>query len=245
MTASSSQLRLKIFSNLATPPVAALHRWWWVPMVAMVGVTVALTLARSHANSVFLYQQQVDFHTLHPGQPGLPAEMPTPPVATVLVNVAGRLVSLVGNWILWIVLLGLSAILLGGREAGFGIMARLAMWSWLSYVVRGVLQIIYVLASGDPLYNPGLSGLFVDNTPPPMGTFIYTIPTRGEQVMAAILGRVDVYLIWQMALLTIGLADLSRLSRRRSVLVVTGIWLIGTGLSLLPILIPALGRLRF
>ncbi len=32
--------------------------------------------------------------------------------------------------------------------------------------IRGVLQIVYMLVAHDPIFNPGLSSLVLDNAPP-------------------------------------------------------------------------------
>lgn len=62
----------------------------------------------------------------------------------------------------------LVLILLGHNEVAFGSVWTLVLWSSLPLVLRGILQSAYMTILERPVYNQHLSGLVVENRPPPM-----------------------------------------------------------------------------
>jgi hypothetical protein len=222
------------------------NRWWWVVgLVACLTVVLAV-LAQSHANCQYLYQIQVDFFAQHPDQPGLPAEPLSPPVMTLLIGIVARLVSTVATCGFWTGTVYLGCLFLSEASANLGSAIRTAVWSWMPYAVRGVIQSAYLWITEHPIYNPGLSGLAVDNTPPPIGGGQhYVSPTQGELVMASILTHVDIYLFWQLALIASGLRALG-LSRKKSILITVGAWVLLTLIRLIPVFFQnTFARFRF
>lgn len=115
--------------------------------------------------------------------------------------------ALAAVWIGWLItgaVLHLASTILGGRSTSATVL-NFAAWAGLPFAIRWVVRAAFVGAAGRGLTGPGLSG-FVAAEAPGMLSFL-------RQVLAT----VDIYLIWHMVLLGIGLAALGGLSRRKVV----------------------------
>jgi len=106
------------------------------------------------------------------------------------------------------------------------------VWTWLPYVLRGLLKTAYILVSGELIVNPGLSGFVQGNHP--TGETVLVPPSLGQTVLQALLGQVDLFLFWNLTLLVIGVMVVARLPRRKAALVTLGVWLLLTALGLIP-----------
>jgi hypothetical protein len=92
-------------------------------------------------------------------------------------------------WLGWLVLAGLLHLvstLLGGRGS-MGSVLNLAAWAGLTFGLRDLLRVVFILIAQHPILNPGLSGF------------------SGVVFVSRILAGVDVFLIWFAILLVIGL----------------------------------------
>jgi hypothetical protein len=112
------------------------------------------------------------------------------------------------------------------------------VWAWLPYGLRGLLQTLYILLSGQLIVNPGLSGLV--RSEPSVGEAVLAPPSAGQTFLTTFLSRIDLFLVWNLILLVIGVAVTTHLSRRKAALVTLGVWVVLTGLSLLPALVGGL-----
>ncbi|MGC9523458.1 MAG: YIP1 family protein [Anaerolineae bacterium] len=229
----------------------ARRRWWIVPAILMVGALIFSGFAYSRANAEFLYQQQVEmFEQMPPEQRGPMAEPPakaTPPLLTTGLRIAGQVVGVIVTWVVWAGLLALASTFFGQNGARFGGFFAMVVWAWLPHAVRHLVQGVYQFVTQTPIYNQGLSGLVLDNTPMAFSPFSgprYVPPTRSDQVWAAFLGRIDVYRVWSLLLLVTGVIIFARASKKRAWLLTLGIWLIATLLSLLPTIIGLTSGLR-
>ncbi|MBN2391201.1 MAG: YIP1 family protein, partial [Anaerolineae bacterium] len=173
----------------------------WLPAVLMVVVVILTTYAGSHADSYYFYQDQLEFYAQSPENARFAPTQPTfVPLMTILIRIGERLAVLFGSWALWAVALYLMCIFTGQRNATFGAMVKLTLWSWMPYIVQGLLQSAYMFLTHDPIFNPGLSGLVLDNTPPAMGLYDYMMIPRQTRLWGTVLSYVDVYLFWHIAL---------------------------------------------
>jgi hypothetical protein len=163
--------------------------------------------------------------------------MAASPLLTVVFPAVGSAVSRVVGWLVWAGALHLVSMLFGGRST-FKQMFPVVVWAWLPYALRGLLQTVYVLTSGQLISNPGLSGLVQNEQA--IGEVVVAPPSPGRTLLVALLSRVDLFLIWNLVLLMIGVGVTTRLSRRKSVLVTLGVWVLLTALGLLPALIGSL-----
>jgi hypothetical protein len=199
------------------------ERRWWLVLVVAAATIVACAFVRKWAECQFLYQAERTYAAARPDAHARPPEPASVPALTVLIGIAGELLYTALTWGAWSAGLYLVGLLLGQREARLGAMFKVVAWSWLPFVARGLVQAAYMGLTQDPIYNPGLSGLVWDHTPPPPGGgYHYLMPTQGQQVWAALLARVDLYLFWHLALIVAGLRRLAGYAHRKA-LVAAGI----------------------
>jgi hypothetical protein len=122
---------------------------------------------------------------------------------------------------------------------------RIVAWSWAPYVLRSIVQCLYMWLTGDPIYNPGLAGLVLDSTPPPPGGgYTYVMPTSAQQLWAALLAHLDVYLFGQLALVVLGLRREAGLQRKKALIVTALVGLFLGAVVILTSFGGSLGRLR-
>jgi hypothetical protein len=107
-----------------------------------------------------------------------------------------------GLWIGWVVLGGLlhlGSTLLGGRGSMLGAL-NITAWASLPFVLRDLLQTIYMLSASHAITSPGLSGFATSS------------------FMIQMLMRTDIFLFWNIALLIIGFSIVDGLPRGKAVL---------------------------
>jgi hypothetical protein len=137
----------------------------------------------------------------------------TPPTALVYTAAAaGPLV----YWTGWAVFLFIGGMLLGGRSS-FREMFKAALTAWAPFALRGFLQAIYILMSGSPIVNPGLSGFGVE-----AGAGDW-----GASFLNHILSHIDIFLPIHLVLLVHFGRRAAGLSRKNTLkLVITGLLLL-------------------
>jgi len=112
---------------------------------------------------------------------------------------------LAGLWLGWPILSGLLHLLstlLGGRGSQASALNVVA-WSSLPYALRDVLRAIYMLIVKHTVTSPGLSG-FITSTQGAAG------------FLANLLKHVDLFLIWYVLLLVLGMAIFDSLTRSKA-----------------------------
>jgi hypothetical protein len=110
--------------------------------------------------------------------------------------------SLAGLWLGWLLLSALlhfGSTLLGGRGTMQNAL-NIVAWGSLPFALRDILRIIFMLSAGHTINSPGLSGF---------------APTAG--FVSQLLMRVDIFLIWNVILLIIGLGIADSLPRTKAV----------------------------
>jgi hypothetical protein len=113
--------------------------------------------------------------------------------------------ALVGIWLTWFLM---SSILhmshfISGSSAGKHGYFNLVAWAMAPLMVREVVRILSMLFTHSAITAPGLSG-FV------------TASTGGAGFLAGILAQIDIFFIWEVILLLVGVIPLSGLSRAKS-----------------------------
>lgn len=129
-----------------------------------------------------------------------------------------------GVIVIWFIIgwsLHLLQTLLGGRGTSRATL-NIAAWAALPMIVRYAVEIAVMLTSDRLLAGAGLSGFA------PLGEGI------GRALLAGILSYIDIYLIWQVILLYIGVRLSSQLSRAKSWVVVLAALIIVLVLRALP-----------
>jgi hypothetical protein len=108
-----------------------------------------------------------------------------------------------GLWLGWVLVAGLlhlGSTLLGGRGTMQGALNVVA-WASLPFALRDVLRVIYMLAAGHAIGSPGLSGF-----------------ATSAGFLPQLLSRLDIFMIWYVVLLIIGIAIFDGLARGKAVL---------------------------
>jgi hypothetical protein len=127
--------------------------------------------------------------------------------------------SLLGIWLGWLLVGGLlhfSTTLFGGRGDTATSM-NIVAWSSLPFAIRDIVRIIFMIVGRKLIENPGLSGF----TP---------VSESGWVIfLGVVLGFVDLYLIWHIILLIIGVKTTSGLPIGKTIgsVLITMILIIG------------------
>lgn len=220
-------------------------RWWLVPVILLLAALVVHGIAYANANADYVYQQQVAFFESMPAEERGPMTAPpphhrsAPHPLTVVLPIGGRVVGTLVTWLIWAGLIALASTFLGHNGTGFGALFAMVVWARVPVTLRYLVQAIAMTLSGTPIYNQGLSGLVLDGAPPPMSRSFqtYVPPTRSAQVLAALLGKVDIYMVWTLILTALGVWAFAHVPKRRAVLITLGIWTIATLVTLLPAIV--------
>lgn len=219
-------------------------RVWWVPaflsvfLVALPVVARAPITAQQSREAMSVVQEQF-------GERASPEELEqmeqtmsvvASPLITVVFPAAAGAVGRVVSWLVWAGTLYLAGMALGGRST-FSHMFRMVVWIWIPHALRDLLQAIYISVRDQAIRNPGLSGLVQRGQS--VTEMITARPGLGQQILSSVLSRVDLFLVWHLILLVIGVVVTMRLARRKAVLVASGVWVLLTALSLIPVVIGA------
>ena len=216
----------------------------WIVMAIIAAILVMLPpiiagpiTARQSAEAFRQAQEQFGNQTGPDGSQieiGEPPAFISSPIFTTVFPAVGGVIGLVIGWLLWSGALHLLSSMTGGRST-FIQMLQTAVWAWVPYGVRNIVQAVYIAITGELIANPGLSG-FVAPEPPPEGA-LFTPPNTGQLILQSFLGQIDIYLFWNLALLLIGVMVMSQLPRRKAVGILLIVWAVFTLLSLAPALL--------
>jgi len=126
-----------------------------------------------------------------------------------VIPLVGTLTALWLGWLLVAGLLHLGSTLLGGRGSMQGAL-NIVAWASLPFAIRNLLRAIYMLVAGHAIASPGLSGF-----------------TTSVGFFSHLLSRLDIFVIWYIALLIIGFAIVDGLARGKAIVgVVTAMLLV-------------------
>jgi hypothetical protein len=153
-------------------------------------------------------------------------QMITDPVLRQVIPPATRLLSSLLGWVLFAGVLYGIGLLVGGR-AGYGQVFAVVAWSWIPYILRDFVQAGYIFATGHLIRLPGLS---------------FLLGTGGQANGAAnllnlALAQVDIFLLWHLLLIGLGIAALNRFGRGKTLVIVFVYLLIVVGVAFIPTLI--------
>jgi len=119
------------------------------------------------------------------------------PTFMYVIPLVGSLTSLWVGWVVFVGLLHLGSTLLGGRGSLQGVL-NVVGWASLPFAVRDVLRTLYMLFASHSITSPGLSGF----------------ATNG--FLSQVLAHTDIFLLWNIVLLTIGFSIAGGLSRGKA-----------------------------
>ena len=118
----------------------------------------------------------------------------------VMVYLLPGLAAVIGVWIDWFLLgaiLHLALTLNGIRSSNASTM-NLAAWASLPLALREIVRILGILITHSVIKSPGLSGF------------------AGGGFAAALLARIDLYFLWQSALILLGALQISSVARTKT-----------------------------
>ena len=204
--------------------------WAWVmpALLVLVGLVVFSVVTAPYTSELALRQAQQQLASLPPQQAEQAAaqmERFTSPPVMAAFSVVGGLVALVVIWLLGAGILYFLGLVAGG-EANFAQSFAILAWSWLPYSVRNLVMAAYVAYSGK-LISPGLSSLVA----------------TGDQAKDAanwlygLLSQVDLFYLWHLILVIVGLAAVGRFSKTKATIVGVIYLAVTTSLSLIPTLL--------
>lgn len=127
-------------------------------------------------------------------------------VQTILFPIIGRWLGLWSNWLILGVLL-MVVLLLSGHPLEWRQVFNLTAWSALPFLIRDIIQSVYLLASQQVISQPGLSGFGA-------------VDAQGFAAFLGILLKfVDIYLIWQLLLILAGFKNATQIKAWKSILI--------------------------
>lgn len=130
-------------------------------------------------------------------------------VRTTLFPIIGRWLGIWSNWLILSVIL-MVLLLLAGHPLEWRGVFNLAAWSALPFVVRDVVQSVYLLAAGQLITSPGLSGFGPVDAQGLAGFF------------AVLLKFIDLYLVWQLLLILAGFRPVTQIKLLKGLLILLG-----------------------
>jgi len=191
--------------------------YWWVVAVLAVLSVIVLVAAQIPAYSKLSGGVAVSEAQSSNDSSNQPAQVQQAGGISNFLIVSRLVGNLIGLGITYLIratilyLLGLS---FGGR-ATFKQIFRMAVWTTLPDVIRNFVGAAAVLATGN-VPSRGLSYIFSS-----------TEYVGASKILIAILEGIDVYLIWSLVLIAVGVAATYQLSRIKSWVVTLIYWIIG------------------
>ena len=211
-------------------------RWplWLAPALAIVLALVIATVVSAPSASELARQQAEQQVASQMGQlSGEQADQVeksletfTSPLFIGATGIALGTLGLILTWLFRGAVLFLIAYLLG-TDTRYVQMVTLALWCWLPFALRDLVQAVYVLINGQLPLNKGLSFLVAS----------------GDQVQNAgnlaygFLSQVDPFLAWHLFLVAIGLTVTTRSTTLKTALGTIGYWAVTALVGLAPSLL--------
>ncbi len=219
-------------------------KWLWMALLATLAVVLPVIVAspittRMTQESMMsaIKAQGGQEQSASPEMQQQVASFATNPVFTIVLPSLGAIFTMWMGWLAWTAVLHFGGTLMGGNSR-FGQMWQVVVWAWLPYVVRGLIQTAYILLSGQVITNPGLSGLA--NPPKTVTEIMAVVRSPGQLALQAFLSRIDLYLVWNLILIALGVMVTAKLSGRKAALITLGIWTLFTLLAIAFAVVPTM-----
>jgi hypothetical protein len=197
--------------RLAFQRIAAASTSIWVTPLLVISCLVLInTLLAGKSKSQAALMGEItyppDYQYYTPEQQAQYTQAAQSTQGPVFVYVLPAIASLLGVWIGWLILGGilhLVTTLFGGRGST-AMSMNIVAWASLPLALRALIQIIYMLVTKNLISNPGLSGFSPTGD---SGLLLY---------IGQILRLLDIYIIWQILLLILGVRTSTALSVSKS-----------------------------
>jgi hypothetical protein len=192
--------------------ITALNRGVWLtPLLILTLTTLLRVAAAGWVRQNFAVTGEMplppDFQYYSPEQQAQFMQAMQSTQGPVFIYVFPAISGLLGIWLGWLLvggLLHLVLTMLGGRGDTMSSM-NLVAWASLPFAVRDLVRVAALVVSRQPISNPGLAGFASAEL---SGFMAY---------LAAWLPVIDIYLIWHIALLVLGVRAGNSLSRGKAI----------------------------
>jgi hypothetical protein len=197
--------------------------YWWVVLVlgvlSLVLVTVAVVPIEAKLTQQALAAQQegVELSAEQQAQMEQTQRIMTSQATLGALGIVGGTITMLIGFAARSGLLFLFGLAFGARVE-FKQVWRMGVWTMLPSVVRNVVSAIAVFATGE-LPAAGLSAIYVNNTE----------VAGAAAALVAILGKIDIYIFWSLALVGMGMVATSKLSKVKATMTAIFTWLLGLG----------------
>jgi hypothetical protein len=190
-----------VFSSIASDTKGS----WLTPMLALTVSAVLVVILSGYLKSRAAVMGEV---TLPPDWQYWTPEMQENfmqaqqtaqgPMFAYVFPIIGALLSLWLGWMVFSGILRLGSTLLGGRgsmQSALNIVA----WASVPFIVRDILRIVFMLAVGQAIASPGLSGF-----------------AEPFSFLSQFLAKVDLFFFWNITLLALGFAVIDGLPKGKA-----------------------------
>lgn len=204
---------------------------WLAPLLVLIaGLAIFSVINLPHAQELALEQAERQLASL----PAEQAEMARATMETTLstpVMLAttfgfGSLALLIGV-LAQATFLYFSALIAGGDDMSFGSVFTVSSWTRLPQALNFLVQAGFVAFSQSAISYPGLSAL--------VGTGDFLTDARNP--LFVLLGRIDLFWLWHLALVVIGLAVVARIGRGKALVLTVIYAALALGIAVLPTLL--------
>jgi len=218
----------------ATLGAALARRKWWIAVVPLLVVFVCLTLmlaARAPHDAELARQQtqrqleSMSAEQAKAAQAGGVMDTFTSVPVILAMGVVGGLIALLIGVVAQAAVLYFGALITGG-EVNFGQVFTMSAWTRLPSAVSALVQAGFTLAAGRAIQYPGLSTLVATGD----------LTKDGRNPLVALLGGIDLFWLWHLLLVVVGLSVVARFGRAKS----TALTLVYAALSLALVVLPSL-----
>jgi hypothetical protein len=153
----------------------------------------------------------------------------TSPLFVAAMGIAFTILGLILTWLFRGALLFFIGYLLG-TDSKYIQMVTLVLYAWLPFAFRDLVQAVYVLLNGQLPLHKGLSFLVasVDQA------------QNGGNLLYGLLGQIDVFLVWHLLLVGIGIAVSTRSTTTKTALATLSYWIVTALIGLSPSLLQML-----
>lgn len=124
--------------------------------------------------------------------------------------------------VIWYVIVAavlLLAFRLLGGEGTFGKAFSATLYAWMPLVVNGIIVTIVAVMRGG-LIDPTQMATLVKSNP------AFLVDMKAQPVLFALLSSIDIFTIWTVALLIIGFAAMSKVSKAKASAIVISLWVV-------------------
>jgi len=211
-------------------------RWplWLAPVLIILVATIIVTVVSAPLLSELSRQQAEE--QMQAQMASIPEEQAeqvrstmdtfTSPLFVGAMGIAFTVLGLILTWLFRGALLFFIGYLLG-TDNRYIQMVTLVLWAWLPFALRDLVQAIYVLLNGQLAINKGLSFLVASGDQ----------AQNAGNLLYGFLGQIDVFLVWHLLLVGIGIAVSTRSTSTKTALATLSYWVVTALIGLSPTLL--------